>query len=123
MPPARPRRRIFHLEFDRVFPDDVYSQMLDLMPQAEDYRPIHGRSKGHDLADGTHTRVKIDLFPEYIRNLPPAKKALGNLVGHALTSGRSSRPSCASWRRACRSASAPNSPRSACIRSRSQSRS
>src|SRR4051812_9366341 len=33
----------FHLEFDRVFPDDVYAQMLELMPQSEDYRPMHGR--------------------------------------------------------------------------------
>lgn len=60
----------FHLEFDRVFPDDIYAQILALMPESSDYRPMHGRSKGHDLADGTHTRVKIDLFPEYIRNLP-----------------------------------------------------
>ena len=67
----------FHLEFDRVFPDDVYSQVLALMPESADYRPMHGRSKGHDLKDGTHTRVKIDLFPEYIRNLPAEKRALG----------------------------------------------
>ena len=60
----------YHLEFDRVFPDDVYAQILALMPESADYRPMHGRSKGHDLTDGTHTRVKLDLFPEYIRNLP-----------------------------------------------------
>src|SRR5579872_2631355 len=65
----------FHLEFDRVFPDDIYTQILTLMPESSDYRPMHGRSKGHDLDDGTHTRVKIDLFPEYIRNLPPEKRA------------------------------------------------
>jgi hypothetical protein len=76
----------FHLEFDRVFPDDIYAQMLALMPQNRDYRPMHGRSKGHDLEDGTHTRVKIDLFPEYIRNLPPEKKALWAVVGRALCS-------------------------------------
>ena len=35
----------FHLEFDRVFPDDVYAQILALMPEATDYRPMHGRSK------------------------------------------------------------------------------
>jgi hypothetical protein len=29
----------FHLEFDRVFPDDVYAQILALMPEATDYRP------------------------------------------------------------------------------------
>src|SRR3569623_3072099 len=59
-----------HLEFEHVFPDDIYAQMLALMPQTRDYRPMHGRSKGLDLEDGTHTRIKIDLFPEYIRTLP-----------------------------------------------------
>ena len=76
----------FHLEFDRVFPDDIYAQILKLMPVASDYRPMHGRSKGHDLEDGTHTRVKIDLFPEYIRNLPAEKHALWDIVGRALCS-------------------------------------
>jgi hypothetical protein len=76
----------FHLEFDRVFPDDVYANILRLMPVTRDYRPMHGRSKGHDLEDGTHTRVKIDLFPEYIRNLPPEKRALWDVVGRALCS-------------------------------------
>jgi len=76
----------FHIEFDRVFPDDIYASILAMMPQAVDYRPMHGRSRGNDLADGTHTRVKIDLFPEYIRNLPPEKRALWNVVGRALCS-------------------------------------
>ena len=76
----------FHLEFDRVFPDDIYAQILALIPESRDYRPMHGRSKGHDLDDGTHTRVKIDLFPEYIRNLPPEKRALWDVVGRALCS-------------------------------------
>src|SRR5476649_1576371 len=76
----------FHLEFDAVFPADLYAQILALMPDATDYRPMHGRSKGHDLTDGTHSRVKIDLFPEYIRNLPPEKRALWDVVGRALCS-------------------------------------
>jgi hypothetical protein len=76
----------FHLEFDHIFPDDIYSQMVMRMPESADYRPMHGRSKGHDLADGTHTRVKIDLFPEYIRHLPPEKRSLWDVVGRALTS-------------------------------------
>ena len=78
----------FHLEFDRVFPDDIYAQVLALKPESRDYRPMHGRSKGHDLDDGTHTRVKIDLFPEYIRNLPPEKRALWDVVGRALCSDK-----------------------------------
>jgi hypothetical protein len=76
----------FHLEFDHVFPEDLCAKILALMPESRDYRPMHGRSKGLDLEDGTHTRVKIDLFPEYIRNLPPEKKALWDVVGRALCS-------------------------------------
>ncbi|HEX3505583.1 MAG TPA: hypothetical protein VHU22_19540 [Xanthobacteraceae bacterium] len=75
-----------HLILDRVFPEDVYAVMLSNMPEARDYRPMHGRSKGHDLEDGTHTRVKIDLFPEYIRHLPPQKRAVWDVVGRALCS-------------------------------------
>lgn len=75
-----------HLALDRVFPDDVYAAMIANMPAASDYRPMHGRSKGHDLPDGTHTRVKIDLFPEYIRHLPPQKHAVWDVVGRALCS-------------------------------------
>src|SRR5438552_5649112 len=65
-----------HLVLERVFPEDVYAAILAAMPVGADYRPMSGRSKGNDAADGTHTRVKIDLFPEYIRNLPPQKRAV-----------------------------------------------
>ncbi|MGO9048428.1 MAG: hypothetical protein ACLQFW_16335 [Xanthobacteraceae bacterium] len=78
----------YHLILDHVFPDDVYAAMLANMPGASDYRPMHGRSKGHDLPDGTHTRVKIDLFPEYIRHLPPEKRGLWDVVGRALCSSQ-----------------------------------
>jgi hypothetical protein len=76
----------YHLVFERIFPDDLYERMLVAMPEASDYRPMSGRSKGLDLADGTHTRVKIDLFPEYIRALPPEKRAVWDVVGRALCS-------------------------------------
>ena len=75
-----------YLVLDRVFPDEAYALMLANMPEVNDYRPMHGRSKGHDLADGTHTRVKIDLFPEYIRHLPPQKRTVWDVVGRALCS-------------------------------------
>jgi hypothetical protein len=84
---ARASEKPFHhLVFDRFFPDDVYNAMLTAMPIASDYRPMSGRSKAHDLADGTHTRVKIDLFPEYIRVLPPEKRAVWDVVGRTLCS-------------------------------------
>jgi hypothetical protein len=77
----------FHLEFDRVFPDDVYAEMLRAMPNAADYRPLPGRGGGNLLPDGSSTRVKIDLFPEYTRHLPDAKREVWDLVGRALCSG------------------------------------
>jgi hypothetical protein len=77
----------FHLEFDRVFPDDFYAQMVGRMPITSDYRPMSGgRKKADRRDDGTPTRVKIDLFPEYIRWLPPEKKALWDVAGAALCS-------------------------------------
>src|SRR5215470_3740386 len=74
----------FHLEFDKVFPDDIYARMVDLLPSSEDYRPLPGRNGGNLREDGTSTRVKIDLFPEYIRHLPAAKRDVWDRVGHAL---------------------------------------
>jgi hypothetical protein len=77
-------RPFFHLEFDRVFPDDIYAQMLAAMPATRDYRPLPGRDNGNLRKDGTSTRVKIDLFPEYIRHLAPEKLPVWDLVGRAL---------------------------------------
>jgi hypothetical protein len=76
----------FHLQFDRIFPDDMYASMIRLMPGAEDYRPLPGRDRGNSLPDGRATRVKIDLFPEYIRHFPAEKRALWGLIGRALCS-------------------------------------
>jgi len=76
----------YHLEFAKVFPDDIYRAMVDAMPAAADYRPLPGRNKGNVRDDGTVTRVKIDLFPEYIRHLPAGKREIWEVVGGALTS-------------------------------------
>jgi hypothetical protein len=73
----------FHLEFDRVFPDEIYKQILRAMPSAADYRPMSGRSKSYDAKP---TRVKIDLFPEFIRHLQPSQKEIWRLVGRTLCS-------------------------------------
>ncbi len=76
----------YHLEFDRVFPDELYPQMLAAMPSAADYRPLPGRNRGNIREDGTSTRVKIDLFPEYVRHLNAEKRPVWDLVGRALCS-------------------------------------
>src|SRR5436190_19849581 len=57
------------------------------MPVSEDYRAMSGKSKiGSSRADGKPTRTKIDLFPEYIRHLPPKKREVWDLVGRVLRS-------------------------------------
>jgi hypothetical protein len=75
-----------HLQYERVFPDAVYAEMLRAMPVASDYRPLPGRHKENLRDDGTATRVKIDLFPEYIRHLPDEKRDIWAIVGSALCS-------------------------------------
>jgi hypothetical protein len=75
-----------HLKLASVFPDDVYAAMLEAMPVPQDYRPMSGRTKYTRTADGGGTRTKIDLFPEYIRHLPPPKKPVWHAVGRALCS-------------------------------------
>jgi hypothetical protein len=79
-------RPFFHLQFDRVFPDDIYARMIAAMPAAADYRALPGRNNGNIRPDGTATRVKIDLFPEYIRHLTPDKLRIWDVVGRALCS-------------------------------------
>jgi hypothetical protein len=76
----------FHLQFDHVFPDDIYAAMLREMPQNTDYRALPGRNNVNILDDGSATRIKIDLFPEYVRRLPKQKRDLWTMVGRALCS-------------------------------------
>jgi hypothetical protein len=59
-----------HLQFQRVFPEDFYTAMLQAMPAANDYRAMSGKTKmASSRPDGQPTRAKIDLFPEYLRHL------------------------------------------------------
>src|SRR5205085_7789415 len=76
-----------HLHFDSIFPDEFYAKMVEAMPVAEDYRAMSGKSKmGSSRPDGKPTRAKIDLFPEYIRHLPPMKREIWDIAGRALRS-------------------------------------
>ena len=76
----------YHLEFARVFPEDIYAAMLEAMPVASDYRPMSGRARARATSGEPPTRVKLDLFPEYIRHLSPEKRAVWDVVGRALRS-------------------------------------
>lgn len=76
----------YHLILDRVFPEDVYAAMRRAMPVAADYRPLPGRGNVNQKEDGSFTRVKIDVFPEYVRHLPKDKQGIWDIVGRALCS-------------------------------------
>lgn len=79
----------FHrIEFDQFFPPELYAQILQAMPQSSDYRAMSGRSKDCKRQHGGPARVKIDLFPEFIRLLPPEQRVVWNLVGRALCSNK-----------------------------------
>jgi hypothetical protein len=77
-----------HLTLSGIFPDDVYGAMLDAMPSSRDYRALPGRGGSNLRADGSSTRVKIDLFPEYIRRFPREKQTVWQAVGQALCSAQ-----------------------------------
>jgi hypothetical protein len=82
----RSEKPFLHLTFAGIFPADTYAAMLDAMPTTSDYRALPGRKGGNLRADGSSTRVKIDLFPEFIRHLPAEKRGIWNVVGEALCS-------------------------------------
>jgi hypothetical protein len=78
----------YHLRFDHVFPDDFYAAMLEAMSVGDGgYRALSGKAKVRNVtAEGKPTRTKIDLFPEYIRHLPPKKREVWDLAGSILRS-------------------------------------
>jgi hypothetical protein len=76
----------YHLQFDHVFPDDIYAAMLREMPSNSDYRALPGRNNVNILEDGSATRIKIDLFPEYIRHFRGTRREVWDVVGRALCS-------------------------------------
>jgi len=75
-----------HIRFGHAFPDDFYRRLRAALPVAADYRPMSGRSRDIDPATGQSVRVKIDLFPEYIRFLSGGQREIWNVVGRALCS-------------------------------------
>jgi len=77
-----------HLQLADVFPADVYAAMLGSMPGDEKYRPMSGRASESRDAEGRPTRVKIDLFPEFIRHLPAQTRGIWTTVGQALCDAR-----------------------------------
>ena len=74
----------YHLVLDGFFPAEIYQEMVDRMPTSDSFRARPGRNNYNIRSDGTSTRVKIDLFPEYLRHMDGVQKELWNSVGRAL---------------------------------------
>jgi hypothetical protein len=79
-------RPFFHLEVEEIFPAEVYAAMMAAMPGVDEYRPLPGRYRENVRPDGTLTRVKLDLLPEYIRHLDSDRRPIWEVVGRALAS-------------------------------------
>jgi hypothetical protein len=74
-----------HLILDQIFPQSIYDEMIAVMPDERHLRPLAGRHKhSNRRADGSATRVKVDLLPEIARQFSPAHRTLWTTVGRAL---------------------------------------
>lgn len=73
-----------HLRLADVFPPDVYAAMVSSMPGDDVYRPMSGRARESRDPEGRPTRIKLDLFPEFVRHLPSGARETWDVVGRAL---------------------------------------
>lgn len=80
------QKPFFHLEFDEVFPTETYRRMMEAMPVSTDYRALPGRNNANITEQGVSTRVKVDLFREYVRHFAAQKRDIWRQVGDALCS-------------------------------------
>jgi hypothetical protein len=74
-----------HFYMENIWPDDVYSQMLQLLPAQDLYRPLNIRQWVN--ADGVSTRDKC-YFAETIDKMEPEAAAFWTQIAIALTSRR-----------------------------------
>lgn len=75
-----------HLVLDKIFPDDFYAAMIGQMPPVAYCRALPGRGNVNLRPDGTPTRVKLDLLPEFVYRLPAPQRAVWSAVGRVLRS-------------------------------------
>src|SRR5438445_280304 len=59
-----------HLRFDRVFPDDFYTAMLQAMPVAADYRAMSGKSKAESRKRRRCHSRPIRATPSQLQIIP-----------------------------------------------------
>jgi hypothetical protein len=74
-----------HFYIENVFPDAVYNEILDLLPDAEAYTPDNPRI--HTREDGRVTRSILSLSAG-LKRLPDSQRSFWNQIGEALTAPR-----------------------------------
>ena len=67
----------FHLEFDRVFPDDIYAAMIAAMPEASDYRPLPGATAAIFAPTALRPGSRSTCFPNIFATLRQPSASYG----------------------------------------------
>jgi hypothetical protein len=73
-----------HYYLENAFPPDVYEDMLNHLPEAEDYRPLN--LKEWSRANGESTRDRLFLSEEGLANLPTKTRKFWQTIASTLTS-------------------------------------
>jgi hypothetical protein len=75
-----------HLYLEKAFPEDVFKQMLKLLPDASAYGADNPRL--HTREDGLVTRNILSLSAPALARLPDAQRSFWNEIANALTAPR-----------------------------------
>lgn len=73
-----------HYYLESAFPPDVYEDMLDHLPEPEDYRPLN--LKEWSRANGESTRDRLFLSEEGLAGLPAGTRQFWQSIAAVLTS-------------------------------------
>lgn len=73
-----------HFYIERVFPEAVFKQMLELLPEPAAYTADNPRI--HTREDGLVTRSILSLSPVGLDRLPDSQRSFWNQIAEALTS-------------------------------------
>jgi hypothetical protein len=71
-----------HFYLENVFPDDIYAEMMDNMPDPAAYKPLS--VENYHNRDGVSTRDVISLDEAHLADLPPRQRELWQGIAAAL---------------------------------------
>ncbi len=71
-----------HFYLENVFPDDIYAEMMDNMPDPSAYKPLS--VENYHNRDGVSTRDVMSLDEPHLHDLPPRQRELWHGIAAAL---------------------------------------